>query len=89
MPRARTLSVQSNMKFLNGQAPIEKTEKTANRGMNPAQKVFVSGLQATNKPFEKVVPGKAKDTLGLVAIITVAISMATLGFYLVFGGNQY
>lgn len=68
--------------------PTEQ-EKPARIGMSATQKAVISGLQATNKPFEKVVKGQAKDTLGLVAILTFAISIATLGFYLLFGGNQY
>ncbi len=57
-------------------------------GMNVAQKAVVTSFEAVNKPLEKVVPVTMKDTLGLVAIITLAVSMATLGFWLVFGGGQ-
>ena len=56
-------------------------------GMNSAQRVVISGLEASNKPFEKVVPGPAKDIMGIVAVITLAVSMATLGLFLIFGGS--
>ena len=46
------------------------------------QRGVIKGFEVANKPFEKVVPDTAIDTIGLVAVVTVMVAMVTTALVL-------
>ncbi|MBN1437511.1 MAG: hypothetical protein JW936_10600 [Sedimentisphaerales bacterium] len=46
------------------------------------QRIIIQSLDAVNKPLEKFVSPSTRDTLGLVAVATLAISMAATAIFL-------
>ena len=47
------------------------------------QRMLVQGLDKVNKPFEKV-PTNMKDTLGLIGVITMIVSVLTMALIMIF-----
>ena len=62
----------------------EKTAEDAPyKNFKLPQRMLVHGLDKANKPFEKV-PTNMKDTLGLIGVITMIVSMLTTALFLIF-----